>query len=472
MRILFATAELAPLFRVGGLSEAAGGLVQALRSIGLTVDVVVPDYAGEGADGTLLQNQVSERVNVPTWVGEASARTGHLEGFGEITLVDVPDIQRYHPYVEVSTGRGWQDNDRRFIGFSAAVAGLALTRKVDVLHLNDWHTAAALAFVPKDLPSIFSIHNLAYQGTCDGGWLNVLGDFGGDRQRAYEWYGSCNPMAGALRLAHRIVTVSPTYAREIMTPDQGMGHHELLQQREKFVVGILNGIDATEWNPESDRFTEHHYSAKDLKAGHAKGKIAAKAALRAEFGLPETAQPLIGVVTRFAEQKGIDLVVEAGRFLDTIGAQLIVLGSGDPALATRVRQLESSMRDRVAFREGFDIGLSHRVFAGADMFLMPSRFEPCGLAQMQAMRYGTIPIVTDVGGLHDTVVDADVHEPTGNGFVTKDVSVAGIVDALHRAVRGWNHVKRRASIIGNGMSTDWSWHGPATVYESLYRSVV
>ena len=191
-----------------------------------------------------------------------------------------------------------------------------------------------------------------------------------------------------------------------------------------------------------------------------------------ETGLDPDEGPLIGMVTRLVDQKGVDLALEAASLLPPRGAQLVVLGSGDPALAARWRSLAEARPGRIAFREGFDLGFAHRVFAGSDLYLMPSRFEPCGLAQMQAMAYGTIPVVTDVGGLHDTVIDADADSERGNGFVSPTASGAGVVDALHRAARAWAVKKRRAVIIRNGMSRDWSWDGPAARYLELYRAVL
>ena len=468
MRVLFATAELAPLVRVGGLAEAAAGLVLALRKAGVEVDVVVPDYAGRGEGGTELTAQIDETLDVPEWVGGASARTGTLADFGTVTLVDVPGIARSHPYMQPGGGEGWWDNDRRFMAFSAAAAALAKARNADVLHVNDWHTGPAVAFADPDIPTVASIHNLAYQGVCDGGWLALFGD----RASAYEWYGSCNPLVGALKLADRVVAVSPNYAREIRTPEFGCGVDGALVERGAAVVGILNGIDSDAWNPAGDAFLPARFSAADFRMTDAAGKLACRRALRNELGLREVYGPVIGFVTRLVDQKGVDLAIDAAQFLASTDAQLVVLGAGDPYLAARLRALEAAQPDRVAFRDAFDLSLAHRIFAGSDLYLMPSRFEPCGLAQMQAMTYATLPVVTDVGGLHDTVIDADTDLVRGTGFVSPTVSAAGIVDALHRAARGWASKKRRLSMIRNGMAVDWSWDGPAREYVALYEACI
>lgn len=467
MRVLFATAELAPLVRVGGLAEAASGLVLELRRTGIDVDVAVPDYFGRGATGTALDDQTEETLDVPAWVGGATARTGILDGFGIITLVDVPGIARPHPYLQTGSADGWPDNDRRFLAFSAAVAALARVREADVLHVNDWHTGAAIALSSSRLPTVASIHNLAYQGTCDGGWLSVLGD----RAYAYEWYGGCNPLVGALKLADRVVAVSPNYANEIRTEAFGFGVDGVLRGRGDVVVGIINGIDADAWNPATDAALPTNFDTRGFRTGEAKGKATCRSALRTEVGLADSSGPIIGFVTRLVEQKGVDLALEAAAYLRSVNAQLVVLGAGDPWLGDRLRALESAEPGRVAFRDAFDLGLAHRIFAGSDLYLMPSRFEPCGLAQMQAMAYGTIPVVTDVGGLHDTVTDADDDPEGGTGIVSAGVSAAGVVDALHRAVRLWSVRKRRFAVIRNGMAIDWSWTAPAREYAALYAAV-
>ena len=468
MRVIMASAEVAPYVRVGGLAEAAGGLALALRRLGVELDVVVPDYFGSVTE---LTDESIEIIDVPAWVGGATARSGELAGFGTITLVDVPGMQRPHVY-GVPGGYGWEDNDRRFMAFSAAVVAIARARNADVLHANDWHTGAAIGFAGPSLPTVFSIHNLAYQGQCDIGWLHLLGEFGRDRQFAYESFGECNPMVGALRLADRIVAVSPHYAAEILTPEGGNGLDAVLRSRGDSVVGILNGIDVESWNPETDPFLTKNYSTASLRTGTSSGKSLCREDLLKEVDLDDLDGPLIGFVSRLVDQKGVDLVIEAAQFLPSLGAQMVVLGAGDSHLVQSLRMRSLQFPDRISFQEGFDLGLAHRIFAGSDLFVMPSRFEPCGLAQMQAMAYGTIPVVTDVGGLHDTVIDADRNPAEGNGFSTDVVSAAGLVDAMHRAVRAWSVKKRRAAIVTNGASTDWSWDGPAARYIELYRSVL
>ena len=460
MQVVMASAELSPVARVGGMAEAVAGLVRQLRRDGLTVTAVVPDYGGIELSGERRMH-----LDVPEWAAPATVRAGTLADVGEIHLLDGPGMAKPHPYNDPG-GKAFADNDLRFMAFSAGVAALSRELEPDVLHLNDWHSAAALGFLTDDEapPSVLTIHTLAYQGICSPRWMAALARV----PYAFAWYGDTNPLLGGIRLADRIVTVSPNYAREILQEEHGMGLHEVLRQAEDRLVGIINGIDDEEWNPARDPHLVANFDAAAMR-----GKGANRAALHERFGLATDGppQPLIGMVTRLVEQKGIDLAAEASRFLATMPARLAVLGSGDTHLADWLRHLATTHPGRIGFVDGYDAGLSHLVFAGADLLAMPSRFEPCGLAQMQAMAYGTIPVVTDVGGLHDTVVDDDAHPDEGTGFVSPSVDTAGMVDALHRATRAWNSTRRRSAIRYRAMTQDWSWAGPARAYIDLYREI-
>ncbi len=462
MRVLFATAELAPVARVGGLAAAAAGLVKALRALGAEVDVVLPDYAG-----LPLRNESVIALDVPPWAGPAVARTGELDGVGPITLIATEAIRRDHPYLDPD-GSAFLDNDLRFFAFSTVIADLCRRRAPDVLHLNDWHTSVALAYLSPRPPTVLTIHTLGYQGWTNPGWL--VG-FPYDPQ-AYEHEGACNPLAGAIRLADRVIAVSPTYAAESLTLYGGFGVDRLLAAKGDRFVGILNGIDADEWDPSSDPHLPAHYSAGSTSAEVAAAKDAVRLGLRTELGLEVSIKdPLAVVVTRLVEQKGIDLLIPAATFAPTIPVQLAVLGSGEKRYVDALHAAASARPGRVAFREGYDESLAHRMFAAADLFVMPSRFEPCGLAQMQAMRYGAIPVVTDVGGLHDTVIDVDAAPSSGTGVVAGELSSLGVLDALHRAVRAVRQPARRGAMQRRGMSIDWSWDGPARRHLELYESL-
>lgn len=456
MRVLFATAELTPLARVGGLAEAAAGIVVALRKAGVSVDLVLPDYSE-----TELADERPRDINVPTWAGPATARRGVAAGVGDVTLVKAPGIVKPHPYID-ETGQGWPDNDLRFFAFSAVVANLVATSQPDVLHLNDWHTAAALAFLRERPPAVLTIHTLGYQGWAGPEWLpRIPHNFA-----AYKSFDDVNPLAGAIQVADRVIAVSPNYADEIRRPELGMGLAHILSDLGDRLVGIRNGIDTDIWNPATDPMLSANYGLDDLS-----NKAASRADLHRQAGWTDDGTALVGMVTRLVDQKGIDLALESVRYAAGVPYRLVLLGSGEQRLADWARWAGETWPDNVFFADGYNQQLAHQIFAGSDLLLMPSRFEPCGLAQMQAMAYGTIPVVTDVGGLHDTVIDADADRKNGTGFLASEATIGGMVDVLHRAVRGWKHKQRRAAIQKRGMSKDWSWTRPAQRHIELYEEL-
>ena len=400
MRVL-ATAELAPLVAVGGLAHAAAGLVRELASQGVEVEAVLPDYGG-----VELAGEERLELDVPAWASPAVARRGRHDAIGALALVDVPGMRRPHPYLD-EHGEGWPDNDARFLGFSVAVTALARVLRPDLLHLNDWHTAAAVAGLGDVPPSVLTVHNLAYQGRTGPEWVERLGS----RAAAFAHDGGLNPLAGGIALAAAVVVVSPTYRDEVLRPETGAGLDGLLRERERVLVGIRNGIDTDVWDPMRDPHVPVPFGPDDLS-----GKEEARRALLRRVGLPEHGgSPLAVAVTRLTHQKGIDLLEPVLDGLEELDAQAAILGAGEAWLVRSLRELAASHPASVAFVEGYDEALSHLLFAGGDLLLMPSRFEPCGLAQMQAMRYGTLPVVTDVGGLHDTVTDLDQDPGQGPG---------------------------------------------------------
>lgn len=458
MKVLFAAAEMTPVARVGGLGEATAGLVAALRTGDTVVDVVLPDYG----DVVLAAETVTE-LAVPDWAGPARARTGVHEVAGPITLVEVAGIARPHPYADAD-GAPWSDNEARFIAFSAGVAELVRLRRPDVVHLNDWHTGTVLAFDPSPPPAVLTLHTLGYQGITDGRWLERLPH----HTLAYEWFGQINALLGAVRLAHTVVAVSPNYAAEIVTETHGAGLHRELAARGDALVGVLNGIDTSVWDPSSDDRIAATFDTSSVTAG----KATCRSALCERVGLDDTNdQPVIGIVSRLVDQKGIDIAVDCLDTIDLLGARAVILGSGEQILADRLRSLAERFPGRVAFIDAYDAELAHEIYAGSDLYLMPSRFEPCGLAQMQAMAYGSLPVVTDVGGLHDTVVDADRNPELGTGIVAAHASGAAVTDALWRGVRLWHDPDRRARAQRAGMRRDWSWTKPAERHVELYRSL-
>ena len=454
MRVTFATAEFSPIASVGGLAAAAAGLVGALRQSGIEVDVLLPDYNAV-ADGVVDTIE----LDVPLWAGPAIAKRVKHPVAGSICLIDVPGIVKSHPYLQPD-GNGWLDNTDRFMRFSAAVAAFTRQTSPDVVHLNDWHTAAALAMLDPLPPSVLSLHNLAHQGATGGEWLELLGP----QSAHFEWWGGFNPLSGAIAVADRVVAVSPNHATEIVSDGQGFGLEEPLRARGDALIGILNGIDTTVWDPQHDEHITESFSASELS-----GKADCRDAIVDELGLVDDDSLLAVAVTRLTDQKGIDLLVPLVELLDEIPLRLAVLGSGDRHLSD---QLAAASRGsaRFTFVDGYDESLSHRLIAGGDLFLMPSRFEPCGLTQMQAMRYGTIPIVAPVGGLVDTVPDVDAHPRQGRGFVMADISSTALVSAVHRAVRRCSS-RRLDTLRKRVMSIDWSWDAPAQEFIKIYRDI-
>jgi starch synthase len=397
---------------------------------------------------------------VPAWAGPAQARLGTHTVAGEVVVIDAPSLARPHPYVDPDHGSGWRDNDHRFFAWSAAVAALALELDPDVVHVNDWHAATVLAHLPPAMPTVLSVHNLAHQGWCDPGWVDLLGPSG----ERFRWMNSVNALAGGIALADRVVTVSPRYAEEITTEEGGMGLDRLLASRGDDLVGILNGIDTDDWDPAVDPAIVANYDAATVDR-----KAVNQTALCDELGLDATPGPLVISVSRFDYQKGIDLLGHVGHIVAGTPARIALLGSGDWETEAAMSRLAAAHPGRIAFRQGYDAAMAHRMFAAGDLAIIPSRFEPCGLTQMQAMRYGTIPIVSDVGGLHDTVVDADASSRSGTGIVMRSVDGAGIVDGVHRAARLVANRARAARVRQRGMALDWSWTVPAATYAALYE---
>ncbi len=465
-RVLFATAELSPMVAVGGLALATSGLVKELSAQGSDVTVVLPDYGPLIRD---FEEETSWALDVPDWCGPTRARRGSSPSFAKVILVSRSGLERPHPYVDPSSGNGWPDNTERFFAFSAAIAALCGTienggLEPDVLHLNDWHTAASVGFMAEPPPTVLTIHTLGYQGVADAWWMSRIPH----RSWLFSWYDVANPLAAAIRTVDRIVAVSPNYVQEILTPEAGMGMHEELAAKGDALIGILNGIDTSVWNPASDTMLPQTYSLKTVR----KGKQAAREALLSRFGWEDGGETLIGVVSRLVDQKGIDTLVQAVPYLAGLNARVVMLGSGLQELTDIVRDAVATHPNQIAAElDAYDEPLSHLIFAGSDLFCMPSRFEPCGLAQMQAMAYGTPTIATAVGGLVDTITDADADLTNGNGFLTVTNDLPGLVDALHRATRAFGSDKRFNGIRKRGMQTDWSWKLPARTHRDLYEEL-
>jgi len=381
-------------------------------------------------------------------------------------------FDRAHPYGE--GGGDYPDSLDRFVFFSRAALELArhIEPVPEILHANDWHTAlipALVSLVYLPMRTVFTIHNLRYQGEFPGSDFPRLGLPGEMFQpETLEFYGKVNLLKGAIRLAHEVTTVSPSYAREIQTEPLGHGLHEVLKGRAAHLSGILNGIDEESWNPESDAELKKNFSSTQPQ-----GREECRAALEKEMKLePANGRPIFGMVTRLAEDKGVDLVLGAAKELVKKGGRLVVLGKGHTELEEAAKALEKNLPGRVAVRLEHHEGLARHIFAGADFFLMPSRTEPCGLTQMYAMRYGAIPVVADTGGLHDSVEPWSAARKKGCGIRFQADSPAGLRKGLDQALALWDEPAMMSAARQNGMKADGSWGAAVPAYEAVYRSSV
>ncbi|MCS7314789.1 MAG: glycogen synthase GlgA [Bryobacterales bacterium] len=465
--VLMVASEAAPLAKVGGLADVVGALSAALRELGHEVAVVMPRYRGIALDG-------AQRVygNLDLWFGPACYRVNVYlrEERARYLLVDCPELYD-RPGIYGPPGRDYEDNHVRYAVL--ARAAFALARHVfrpRIFHCHDWQASLVpiylrtiLRYEPTFIAArtVLTIHNLGYQGIYPP---SALPEMGLNEQAAseagMEFFGRYNLLKGAISSSDRITVVSPTYAREIQTPELGFGLDDLLRQRSHAITGILNGADYSEWNPETDPYIAAHYSRDDLS-----GKAACKRDLLDEFGLPaQPERPLIGMVSRLDSQKGFDLLREAAGELIAEDLTLVVLGTGNQEYEGFLRELVAARPDRVGLRIGFDIRLAHKIVAGADIFLMPSRYEPCGLNQLYSLRYGTVPVVRSTGGLEDTVDES-------TGFKFREYSAWAMMEAVRAALAAWRDRPRWEALMRAGMAKDFSWKISAARYSELFREL-
>jgi starch synthase len=471
MEILFVASEVAPWSKTGGLGDVAGALPRALAARGHAVHVVTPRYGSIDAEKAgFVRRDAALRVRgeaATIWVKAGRPTTylvEHERFFGS----------RRGLYSEGGHDHG--DNAERFAWLARAALAIpgALRLRPRIVHANDWQTGLCPWLLRHEhaqdpalagAKTVFTIHNLAYQGVFPKQIVPFLGlPWDAFRLDALEFHDQLSFMKAGLSLADVITTVSPTYANEILTPEEGHGLDPVLRHRRGDLHGILNGIDVSEWDPARDPHLPAHFAARDLT-----GKLACKAALQRELGLPIRPDvPLAGMVSRLVDQKGIDLVVSA--LADILGreVQLAVLGSGSRAYEEAFARAARERPDRVAVRIGFDEGLAHRIEAGADLFLMPSRYEPCGLNQMYSLRYGTPPVVRAVGGLEDTVEDFDGWT-RGTGFKFRPYAPQALLLAVRRALDAYRDRRAWHGIVVRGMAQDFSWDRSARSYEALYE---
>ncbi|MCK6555583.1 glycogen synthase GlgA [Candidatus Binatia bacterium] len=478
MHVVMAAAEAVPFAKTGGLADVLGALPRALQRLGVDVTVVLPAYAVISRRGFSVQ-RLDIELEIPIanriLTGGVLATTLH-----ETIPVYLIEAEQYFDRAGLyGTPSGdYPDNAERFAFFGRAIPALLQHLGAPhILHCHDWQTALAPVFLRLDaarypslvgVKTVQTVHNLGYQGLFERTHWPLLNlDWRYFTADWLEFYGRINYLKGGLVAADALTTVSPTYAREIQTRELGYGLEGLLRQRRSDLLGILNGVDYRDWNPEHDPFIAARYSANDPA-----GKLACKVDLQQTIGLPCSPKtPLIGIVSRLAAQKGFDLLAEVvPAMLQRHNLQLAILGTGDDQYARLLGDLRAQFPRQLAVRIGFDEPLAHKIEAGSDIFLMPSRYEPCGLNQIYSLRYGTVPVVHATGGLEDTIAEFDHETGSGTGFKFKSYTASALRACLERALDlygspDWPTIRR------NGMRADFSWDRSAQAYMDLYRRI-
>jgi starch synthase len=474
MRILMVASEAAPFAKTGGLADVLGALPRALTQLGHQVDVVMPRYRG---------------ITAGVGIGRMTVALGGLAadaGMHAVVADGVRTVFVDHPgyydrdFLYGVPGQDYADNPERFAFLCQAALTWALSTgdRYDVVHAHDWQAGLVPVLLAqmfrthaflRRVPTVFTIHNLAYQGIFDASWLPPLG-LGWDLMRvdAMEYWGRISYLKAGIVFSRLITTVSPRYAEEIQSPELGFGFDGILRERSEDLVGILNGIDYDQWDPARDANLPEPFSASNLA-----GKMAAKRRLLDAYRLPVTdvalAQPVVGLISRLVDQKGCDLLAAIADELARLDARFVLLGSGERRYEDLWLAMAARHPDRVGARIGFDEGLAHLIEGGADLFLMPSRFEPCGLNQMYSLRYGTVPVVHATGGLFDTVHNFDPVTGAGTGFTFEEYSAPALLGTLRWALSVFQDRQTWRRIQAAGMRQDFSWHASARQYVAVYE---
>jgi len=484
MRIVFATAEVSPIAKTGGLGDVCGSLPKALRQLGHEVIVFTPWYRQSrqwfARTGHPIEQLLPPRpISWATWTAEAGYLRSTLPD-SDIPVIFVSN-DHFFDREQIYSARvdGVDDFLLRYTFFCRALIHGCETLGIapDILHAHDWHTALLPLYLHSGLRgsdsfrktrSVYTIHNLNYQGNAGREAFAVTGLHSRYwAPDALEHFGLLNPMKGGIVFADQVTTVSPTYAREIQTPEHGAGLDGVLRSLSFKLRGIVNGIDVEEWNPATDPLIQAHYDR-----GVLAGKLLAKQALLDELGLPSRGNaPLLGVVSRLVEQKGFQLLIPALPRLLADGAQAVLLGSGEPQYEQAFRRIAANAPDRCRTVIGFDNALAHRIYAAADLLLMPSIYEPCGLNQMYALRYGTLPVVRLTGGLVDTVLPFDgSNADRANGFGFTAADPGDLYAATRAAMATYADGRTWKALQSNGMERDFSWERSARQYENAYHA--
>lgn len=483
MRILFVTSEAYPLIKTGGLADVSGSLPAALQDIGVDIRILIPGYPQvlEKIQNTRHWGRVD---NLPL-IGSANLLIGSMpETLVPVIAIDCPSLYQRSgsPYADAS-GREWEDNALRFGILSRVAAVLSSSDSPvaewspDIVHCNDWQSGLAPAFIhympsASRAKSVISLHNLAFQGCFPAEWVERLGLPPQSYQmHGVEYHNQLSFLKAGIYYADTITTVSPTYAQEIQTIEFGFGLEGLLASRQHEMQGILNGIETQEWNPATDP-----YLVKNYDASHLSGKKSVKKALQTQLGLTiDAATPLLGVVSRLTHQKGLDMFLSIAEDVLQKGCQIALLGGGESKMEQGYRNLAQKYPLQVSVTIGYNEPLSHQIMAGVDIFIMPSRFEPCGLNQMYGLRYGTPPIVTHTGGLADSVTDSTdetLKDGTATGFIMPRADASQLLLTIEHALACYRQEKTWRKIQRNGMRLDLGWTHSAQAYFALYEGLM
>lgn len=476
LKILMASPEVVPYAKTGGLADVAGALSQALSKNNEVV-VVMPLYK-EVRKKNIELEETGKAIEVPIHnrIERAEIKKHKINN----VITYFIECDKYYDRDELyTTSEGdFQDNAERFSFFCKAVIKMikSIDYKPDIIHCHDWQTGLIPVYVHddkkkgdpffKDTKVIFTIHNLAYQGTFwhfDMYLTGLSWDY--FTPDGIEFYGKINFLKAGIMFSNKITTVSPKYAQEIQTEEFGHGLEGVLRYRKNDLVGILNGVDYQEWSPENDIYIKKKYDIKNIE-----GKQICKEDLIEIFNLQiKPTSPIIGSVTRIAEQKGIDIFCEAIPQIIEMGIGIVVLGKGDKEYEQKLLSLQDKFKGKIGVKIGFDNALAHKIEAGADMFLMPSKYEPCGLNQMYSLKYGTVPIVRATGGLDDTIKNFSPTTGKGNGFKFKNYSSKDLVAKVKKALTIYKNKRQWMKLVKNGMQEDFSWDVSAKKYEALYK---
>ncbi len=475
-KVLFVTSEAHPLIKTGGLADVSGSLPRALAELGQEMRLLLPNYQALESKEPVRYLCRIDLDGVTVEILESRLPDSEVS----VWLVDYPEYfgKPGNPYLDAQ-GKPWIDSAERFTLFCRTAVEIAMGRseldwQADIVHCNDWQSGLVPALLSiEDNPpaTVFTIHNMAYQGLFPRSKfvsLNLPPQLW--NPDGLEFYDMLSFIKGGIAYADRITTVSPTYALEIQTPEFGCGLEGLLSHRREDLIGIINGIDQDYWNPETDEYIPQQYKSTTLKK-----KSLNKASLQRRFALPVDEEiPVIALISRLVQQKGIDLVIDSLPHLATMPLQFIVLGSGDKSYERRLENLARLYPGKIAISLGYNEKLSHLIEAGADIFFMPSRFEPCGLNQMYSQRYGTVPIVRRTGGLADTVVDSlphSIEEQSATGIVFNEPAADSLLEATKRAILLFQDKRSWKTIQQTGMHRDFSWQNSAVQYLKIYQQL-